>query len=278
MQIRTHALKVWVLYFAETKSGSGFACFALRSPLDSPKELHLRLSRIFGGIGHMKKIAKKVYRSKQLALAQSPTYYQFNHGGVLRNKRKGRGVRPISTKDSLHVVFKVNKYRLRSRSLRSPRSFGLIQKIIAKYANRFFVKLDQVSIQNDHCHLLVRTTKRSHFHFFFRVVAGQVAQVFEKEGLLLANQILRVTDTPSNNSNYIPDSGGQGQEGAPLRKKNGTELWLYRPFSRVVRGWRAYRTARDYIQLNEKEVTGKIAYNPRRLRGLSSSDWQILWT
>jgi putative transposase len=62
-----------------------------------------------------------------------------------------------------------------------------------------------------------------------------------------------------------------------LVSKNGTKLWLYRPFSRVVRGWKAFKTVRDYIQLNEKEVNGKIKYSSKRLAGLSSGDWKILW-
>jgi hypothetical protein len=35
--------------------------------------------------------------------------FQFQHGGELRRKRAGRGKRPLSTKDSLHVVFKMNR-------------------------------------------------------------------------------------------------------------------------------------------------------------------------
>jgi hypothetical protein len=57
----------------------------------------------------------------------------------------------------------------------------------------------------------------------------------------------------------------------------GTGLWKYRPFSRVVRGYKAYRIVRDYVQLNEKEITGQIPYRKQRLKGLSSSEWEALW-
>jgi hypothetical protein len=83
------------------------------------------------------------------------------------------------------------------------------------------------------------------------VFAGQIAQRFESKGWL-------VTDTPT-------------------RPQKGTRLWIYRPFSRVVRGWKAYQTVRDYIQLNEKEATGEIRYKKNRLRGLSAGEWEILW-
>lgn len=117
------------------------------------------------------------------------------------------------------------------------------------------MKIEQISIQHNHIHLLIRTRRRSQYQAFFRVTAGQIAQRFGKEGLFKKSN---VTDTPA------------GSQGA-------TKLWRYRPFSRVVRGWKAYKIVRDYIQLNEFEVLGLIPYRRQRLRGLSSQDWEILW-
>ena len=130
------------------------------------------------------------------------------------------------------------QYQLRQKSLRAPQSFKLILEIIEKYAKHFAVKIEQRSVQKDHIHLLIRTSRRKHYHHFFKVVAGQIAQRFEKAGLL-ANKNKKVTHTP--------------------------KLWKYRPFSRVVRGWKSYTEARDYIQLNEKEALGAIKYQKRRL-------------
>ena len=176
--------------------------------------------------------------------------HNLSYGGELRKKKRGRGPRPLSGKEPLHAVFKVVQYQLRQKSLRAPRSFKLILEIIEKYAKHFAVKIEQRSVQKDHLHLLIRTSRRKLYHHFFRVVAGQIAQRFEKEGLL-TNINQKVTPTP--------------------------RLWKYRPFSRVVRGWKSYIDARDYIQLNEQEALGVIKYQKKRLRGLSTSDWQILW-
>jgi len=203
----------------------------------------------------MKKISKNI---QQLSFEKELAFHRFNHGGVLRKRRLGRGRRPLSTKEPLHVVFKIDKQRLRCKSLRSVRSFNLVHKIIKTYAKHFFVHIEQLSIQNDHCHLLVRTKRRSLFHNFFRVVAGQIAQIFEKEGLLLG-----VTDT--HNTQLV------------RTVKKGTKLWLYRPFSRVIRGYKAYLIVRDYTQLNEKEALGQIKYNSKRLRGLTRKDITKLW-
>jgi putative transposase len=185
--------------------------------------------------------------------------HYLSHGGSLRQKRQGRGQRPLSTKEPLHLVLKVRRERLRSRSLRTGKSHALILKIMRRYAKRFWVKVEQVSIQGDHCHLLIRAPRRAKYHDFFRVFAGQIAQQFEREGMLRPQPQTRVTDAP------------------PLGWQRGTGLWRYRPFSRVVRGYRAYRIVRDYIQLNECEALGLIPYRKLRLRGLSSSEWEILW-
>jgi hypothetical protein len=44
-----------------------------------------------------------------------------------------------------------------------------------------------------------------------------------------------------------------------------------------VRGCKAYKIVRNYIQLNEKEATGEIRYSKQRLRGLSAEDLSRLW-
>lgn len=206
------------------------------------------------GIGH-----------QNLKQAKQTSFFKLNlsHGGVLRNRRIGRGARPLSTKESLHLVFKLNPYRLRHGTLRSAKGFRLANGIIKKYAALFYIKVEQLSIQNDHIHALVRTSRRSLYQHFFRVVAGQIAQQFEREGMLT---IQMVTDTQTRT---LADR---------VRiKKEAISLWRYRPFTRVVQGWRAYKIVQNYIQLNEKEVTGKIRYRKERLRGLSTTEWELLW-
>lgn len=204
------------------------------------------------GIGHDSRSRFVKYKKeKQISFFKTDWKHNLSYGGLLRNLRGGRGQRPVSSKEPLHVVFKINVHRLRHRSLRSARGHSIAIQVIKKYSAYFAVNVEQLSIQNDHIHILVRTSRRSQFHHFFRVVAGQIAQRFEKEGLFRCV----VTDT----------------------QQNDLKLWKYRPFSRVVRGWKAYKTVRNYIQLNEKEVRGELPYRKQRLRGLSTNDWEDLW-
>ena len=211
----------------------------------------------------------------QFQLASSSR--SLEHGGEHRKKRHGRGRRAISCKESLHVVFKLNRIVLKTQSLRTHQNFKLSHEIIQKYAARFFVKIEQISIQGDHIHCLVRTCRRSFFHHFFRVVSGQIAQQFEKTDKLryvvderFKNKLRSVTDTPKNIQRRTSSKGNS------IKRK--LKLWMYRPFSRVVRGYKAYKVVRNYIQLNEKEALGLIPYKKNRLRGLSLAEWEILWT
>jgi REP element-mobilizing transposase RayT len=264
-------------------------------------------------------------------------------------------------------VFKANREVVRG-GFRQSRRFALIHHLVQKYKFKFYVKVEQLSIQGDHLHLLIRTSRRSNYQSFFRVVAGQIAQQFEKEGLLTLsvtdtpakdfartqaggsqkhrrskklagensqhqagprpaparkqreNQMVtdtpeslqrtpklsdrerksgRVTDTPKDlalaqarrfkardqvevhgsiNAHGPIEPGDLNQEAAKPEQKTLIKLWKYRPFTRVVKSWKAYQTVRDYIQLNEQEAIGEISYNKRRLKGLSSCEWEVLWS
>ncbi len=165
---------------------------------------------------------------KQTAFQKIHWKHRFSHGGSLRQLRAGRGARPLSTKASLHLVLKANRDRVRD-GLRVSRRFKLIHFLIQKYAVKFFIKVEQISIQNDHIHLLIRTSRRSLYQHFFRVLAGQIAQRFEKEGLLSVcktqspagvsvtqAESLAVTDTPTGSSGEanVPRVTGTPRRGA----------------------------------------------------------------
>ncbi|QLY24522.1 transposase [Bdellovibrio sp. KM01] len=171
-----------------------------------------------------------------------PWKHRYCHGGILRKSSLGRGARPLSHRDPMHLVFKVNKAAIKG-GLRHSRNFSLINRLMKKYSAKFFVKVEQFSVQTDHVHLLVRGSKRSNVQSFLRVLAGQFAQ--------------RLTDTPN-------------------QKREGPSVWKYRPFSRVIKGFKPYKIVKDYIQLNEREAQGR-PYSKTRLRGLSQEQLIELW-
>ncbi len=231
-----------------------------------------------GGIGHMEVLNSSLVRSyksrnsqrsrttrsfggsspkrapHQLGFEKINWSHRYAHGGSLRNFRAGRTARAISSKDPIHLVFKANR-KCVPGGLRQPRRFRRIHQLCDRYAKRFFIKLDKMSIQGDHIHILVRTAKRSGLQNFLRVFAGQIAQRFEAEGL---------------SRRIFADSTDI------IERRH--KLWKYRPFTRVVKGRRAYVTVTLYVELNEQEAQGKIPYRKDRLRGIQIDEWRIFWS
>jgi len=179
---------------------------------------------------------------KQQSFQRTNWNHRFCYGGELRKSRFGRGIRPLSTKDPLHAVFKIRAGSLK-KGLRNPATYTLVNKLLLKYSKQFFVKIEQVSVNADHIHLLIRCSKRSLYHHFFRVLAGQIAQQLIQTGQ-------QSTDTQN-------------------KKKEGPGIWKARPWSRVIKGYKAYVTVRNYVLLNKKEAEGKISYRKERTRGLT---------
>src|SRR3989338_6122667 len=190
------------------------------------------------------------------------------HGGEYRKHRRGRGARPLTTKHSHHIVFKINPKNLLNRSFRHPKNFKFVQFLLNRYAKRFFVKIEQISYQHNHIHIMARCSRRTNFHHFFRVFAGQIAQNLKVKIDIPKETPRGVTDTPTNDREQ-----GCTRRGA----KMATALWPQRPFSRIVRGWKNYLTLRNYIQLNELEVNGVIPYQKNRTRNMSRDQLERLW-
>ncbi|QLY25968.1 transposase [Bdellovibrio sp. KM01] len=176
-----------------------------------------------------------------------PWQHRYCHGGTLRKTSKGRGSRPLSTKDPIHLVLKINKSTVRG-GLRNRYAFKLMTALIKRYSLKFFIKIEQFSIQNDHVHLLIRGSRRSKLQSFLRVLPGQFAQ--------------NMTDTPETTN-----------EGKKDRRE---KIWKYRPFTRIVKGFKPYQIVRNYIQLNECEANGR-PYSKTRLRGLTQEQLIELW-
>jgi len=169
-------------------------------------------------------------------------------------------------------VFKADRRSIK-RGFRSPLGFLITKEILKKYSKRFFVKIEQAAICQDHIHLIIRLSKRSLGQHFLRVVAGQIAQQFQNKGMLVTDtQKLShvgkesVTDTQS--------LSGQGHGASASTRK----LWKYRPFTRVVKSFRAFKTLRCYVRLNHLESIKKIPYRKARLRGVLPHEYGLLWS
>ena len=57
--------------------------------------------------------------------------------------------------------------------------------------------------------------------------------------------------------------------GAKKNARAVSKFFDERPFTRIVRGYRAYKTVWNYIRLNQLEAAGVIPYQKARLKNLS---------
>lgn len=158
-------------------------------------------------------------------------------GGALLKNAKNRTARPISTKHSMHLVLRAN-YRPRLGGFLSPRNKRIVERVLAKLATKYGVKIQQLAINSNHIHVLLKLSNRHTYAAFIRSLTGIIALQISKSNKLRA-----------------------------LSKK----FWEYRPFTRIVEGFKAFSIARDYMLLNQLEAFGAIAYQLDRLKFVERS-------
>lgn len=159
--------------------------------------------------GHMKQMAMLKPESK-------------SYGSTLRNRRKGRGTRPLSTKDSMHLVLRSSKAK-GDWSFKRKENESKINSILARFSKRYYVQIISCANVGNHLHLHIQLIKRSTYKPFIRAITAAIA--------------MAVT-------------------GASRWKKLGIQFWDYRPFTRVVQGLKALTSIREYIAINQLEGLG----------------------
>ena len=160
---------------------------------------------------------------KQYSLFSQPKV-ALEYGGTLQ-KGKRKESRPLSTKKTLHLVFRsdlaLGKFKLTQYK----------EYIVAKLENTaqsFHIKVYKFSINSNHIHLAILGNTKDDIIAFLRVFPG-----------LIAKHILKKM---------------------PKRPK---KFWTLSVFSRIVYWGRAFKVLIKYIEQNQKESSGEIAYQPR---------------
>jgi len=102
-----------------------------------------------------------------------------------------------------------------------------IKDIVQCFALKFGVRVISLAILGNHLHFQIQLTNRHTYRRFIRAMTAALA--------------MAVTGTSRWN---------------PLLKTSGARFWDHRPFTRVVIGWRAFLTLKDYVLLNKIEGYG----------------------
>lgn len=106
------------------------------------------------------------------------------------------------------------------------------------------MKLIEYSNNFNHLHLLVKFPSRAIYLRFIRSLTGSIAMAATGAKKLKALALL------------------VGKKGS----------WDYRPFSRVVKSYRGYKIAKDYVVLNQLEAAGVLPKREGRLKDVDESE------
>ena len=154
------------------------------------------------------------------------------YGGELLKTRAGRRHgRPLSTRESMHLVLRSSKAK-GDWSFRKPRNEARINWIVEKFAMTFGVHVISMANVGNHLHLQIKLSNRFTFKPFIRAVTAAFAMAV------------------TGRSRWT-----LGTELSETRKRR-EKFWDYRPYTRVVQSFKAWLTLNDYIKINKFEGAG----------------------
>jgi putative transposase len=164
-------------------------------------------------------------------------------GGELLKSAKNRHARPVSCKNPMHLVLRSSKAKGRF-SFAHHSNLVRVKQVIDRHCLKFGLKLVRFSNNFNHLHLLLKFPSREIYLRFIRSLTAQLAMaVTGAKKLSSMKSIL-----------------------------GARRFWDHRPFTRVVRGIKAYRIVFDYIRLNELEACGSLPKRAGRLRDVTREE------
>ena len=143
-----------------------------------------------------------------------------DHGGDLKHPQKR--ARPLSTRDSMHLVLRSTKAKGKMSFYRHKKQ---IDQILQKFAAKYHIQLKSYANAGNHIHLHLKLFKRQSYIKFIRAVTAAI--------------MMKVT-------------GFCRDRPKPLD----FQFWDQRPFTRLVRSYKAFQNLVDYIQINVFEAMG----------------------
>jgi hypothetical protein len=144
-----------------------------------------------------------------------------DYGGELFKTRAGRSrPRPLSTTESIHLVLRSDRAKKEWSFTRHRKK---IDEITGRFAKKYGVRVYSYANVGNHLHFHLRLSNRHLYRPFIRALTAAIA--------------MAVTGC----CRWRPLEG---------------HFWDYRPFTRVIRGLRAWLTVKDYVRMNQLEGCG----------------------
>jgi REP element-mobilizing transposase RayT len=166
-------------------------------------------------------MAKKAH--KQFKFQGVSFKSQIFFGGSYCTKRAHRVQRPLSTKYPIHLVLKSSQ-AFGEKSFWNKQNAQLINQAVKKYTKKWGVKVLNGANVGNHLHFLIQIKHRYSFEKFIRGLTGEISL-----------KIMRW----NKNKNKMTD-----------------KFWDFRPYTRIVIGYKARLTMNDYISINQLEGLG----------------------
>ncbi len=164
-------------------------------------------------------------KAKQLHLLKNQNKA---YGGELQKTRKGRqGPRPLDTKNTMHLVLRSSKAK-GLWSFNRPENYKKIKAIFAKFTNKYGIQIFSMAVVGNHLHLHIKLFNRYTYKPFIRATTSAIAMAVAKR-------------TRWNKS------------GAGTDNIRSNKFWDYRPFTRVIQGFKNLLNLKDYIKINQLE-------------------------
>jgi hypothetical protein len=173
-----------------------------------------------------------------------------SYGGILLKTRAGRRRgRPLSTKETMHLVLRSSKAK-GDWSFRRSHNSARINQIIDKFSFRYGVRVISMANVGNHLHLQIKLSNRFGYRPFIRAVTGAIAMAIT----------------------------GRNRWNLSGHKLNDRErFWDYRPFTRVVESFKALLNLRDYVRINQLEGVGYRRTEARIMLQVARQREELKW-
>lgn len=217
-------------------------------------------------------------KSQQLNLFKKDL--RFHGGSLLHGKRKS--VRPLSTKEAVHVVLR-SSWGYGSNSFLLLKNKPAIERIILRTAKKYLIKVYRQAIVSNHLHLIIKISSRKNYQTFIRVLSSLIAShVMKMQSFKVFQKLLRKnagdppTDTKTSNENHLAlnlnlnlttdqkRAQRHYQKAIQEVQGKGQAFWQFRPFTRVMYWGKDFKDSCSYLLKNTLEAIGFIQYTKRK--------------
>jgi REP element-mobilizing transposase RayT len=151
----------------------------------------------------------------------------------------------------MHLVLRSSK-AIDEKSFKTPKNKKLIQEILTKFSVKYGVQIISLANVGTHLHLHIKIAKRTGYLRFIRAVTASIAM-----GVSGRNRW--TVGSCNDGARQVGLRQNEGERDAgdlQNRRLKREKFWDYRPFTRIIEGFRALLHMRDYIQINQLEGLG----------------------